>query len=130
MESSSTVAVAGAYLGGLREVALSQPDQVAIIHGEQQLTFAELGALVAATAANLADALERSPLSPGSFVPVLVAHDIPSVVLIHAGFRAGAPVLASQSKAMAVATFMISGTSASRNTPSLTAFSTAVANLC
>ena len=79
-------------LGGLREVALSQPDQVAIIHGEHRLTFAELDALVAATAANLADALKRSPLSPGSFVPVLVAHDIPSVVLIHAGFRAGAPM--------------------------------------
>ena len=40
MESSSTVAAAGAYLGGLRELALSQPDQVAIVHGEQQLTFA------------------------------------------------------------------------------------------
>ena len=92
MESSSEVSSDGARLGGLREVALAQPDHVAIIHGEQRLTFAELDALVAATAADLADALERNPLPPGSFVPVLVAHDVPSVVLIHAGFRAGAPI--------------------------------------
>ena len=73
------------------EVARAQPEAIAVLHGSSKVTFAELDALVAETAAELTDALNLSPLPRGSFVPALVAHNIASVVLIHACYRAGVP---------------------------------------
>jgi acyl-coenzyme A synthetase/AMP-(fatty) acid ligase/thioesterase domain-containing protein len=76
----------------LEQVARRHPERIALIHGENRLTFSELDALVAATAADLVEALEHRPLPAGSFVPAVVAHDIASVVIVHAAFRAGVPI--------------------------------------
>lgn len=73
-------------------MAKVQPDAVAVLHGSESVTFAQLDALVAETAAELTSALKLSPLPRGSFVPTLIAHEIASVVLIHAGFRAAVPM--------------------------------------
>lgn len=79
-------------LGDLHEFALTQPDSIAITHGDVRLTFSELDAFVAETAADLTEALRQAPLPEGSFVPTLMAHDVASVILLLAGLRAGVPI--------------------------------------
>jgi acyl-coenzyme A synthetase/AMP-(fatty) acid ligase/thioesterase domain-containing protein len=79
-------------LGGFEAVIAAHPDRVAITHGDLGITFAELGALVEATAAALARALEKTPLPARSFIPVFVGRDFASIIVIHAGLLAGVPI--------------------------------------
>ena len=92
MLSSSNPDLKVHSLGGFEAVIAAHPDRVAITHRDQQITFAELGALVEATAAALARTLEKTLLPAGSFIPVFVGRDFASIVVIHAGFLAGVPI--------------------------------------
>ena len=87
MEETSTPASPSRIALALQERARLTPDRLAAWDIQRSLTYADLDARVSALALRMAE--RREDLGPAGILPILVAHDLGSLVALHAAIRAG-----------------------------------------